>query len=137
MSENRGKQIGRRKTPRSAWQRGQSGNPGGRPKVAAEVRDLARNHGAQAIARLVSLMHAKNESVSVRATEALLDRGYGRPTQATSDTSPAGSLPTTEQKPVDFRKLSDEEWATLKTARQTLEELLEKARGESNQSPNN
>jgi hypothetical protein len=41
---------------------GQSGNPGGGPKVMAEIRDLARDHGAQAIKR-----HSKNERVAVRA----------------------------------------------------------------------
>ena len=79
-SENRRKETGR-KAPSSAWKRGQSGNPGGRPKISAEIRDLARIHGAQAIERLVELMHSKNESVAVRAAEALLDRGYGRPVQ--------------------------------------------------------
>jgi len=59
----------------------QSGIPRGTAKVSAEIRDLARNHGAQAIERLVALMHSKNESVAVRATEALLNRGYGRPMQ--------------------------------------------------------
>jgi hypothetical protein len=74
-------QIRPRKTPSSAWKPGQSGNPGRRPKVSAEVRYLARNHGPEAIERLVALMHSKNESVAVRAAEALLDRGYGRPLQ--------------------------------------------------------
>ena len=46
-----------------------------------EIRDLARDHGARAIERLVALMHSQNESVAVRAAEALLDRGYGRPMQ--------------------------------------------------------
>jgi hypothetical protein len=49
--------------------------------VAAEIRNLASEHGPQAIARLVALMHSKNESVAVRAAEALMDRGYGRPMQ--------------------------------------------------------
>jgi hypothetical protein len=53
----------------------------GRPKVSAEIGDLARMQGVQAIERLVELMHSKNESVAVRAAEALLDRGYGRPMQ--------------------------------------------------------
>ena len=70
-----------RKTPSWAWRPGQSGNPGGRPKVSAEIRDLARDHGAKAIERLVALMYSKNESVAIRAAEALLDRGYGRPMQ--------------------------------------------------------
>jgi hypothetical protein len=82
-SENRRKHkhSGGRKTPSSAWRPGQSGNPGGRPKVAAEIRELARDHGPKPIERLVALMHSENEIVAVRAAEALLDRGYGRPIQ--------------------------------------------------------
>lgn len=70
-----------RKVPSSAWRKGTSGNPGGRPKVAGEVRELARQHGPAAIQRLVGLMHSKNEGVAVRDCEALLDRGYGRTVQ--------------------------------------------------------
>lgn len=34
---------------------GQSGSPGGRPKVAAVIGDLARDHGPEAIARLIAM----------------------------------------------------------------------------------
>lgn len=47
----------------SAWKRGPSGNSGGRPKIAAEIRSFAHDHGAHAIERFVVLMHSKNESV--------------------------------------------------------------------------
>jgi hypothetical protein len=70
------------KSNRTSWQKGESGNPGGRPKVAAEVLELARQYGAEAIDRIVSLMRSKNEAVAIRAAETLLDRGYGRPRQA-------------------------------------------------------
>ena len=75
------KQSRSRKPPSTAWKPGQSGNPGGRPKVVAEIRELARQHGYDAIRRLVDLMGSKNENVAVRACEALLDRAYGRPLQ--------------------------------------------------------
>lgn len=61
---------------------GASGNPNGRPRVYGEVRELARQHGPDAIARLVVLMHSQDENVSVKACSVLLDRGYGRPEQA-------------------------------------------------------
>ena len=79
--ESTHKQRESRKPPSTAWKPGQSGNPGGRPKVAGEVRELARQHGYEAIRRLVELMGSKNESVAMRACEALLDRGYGRTVQ--------------------------------------------------------
>jgi hypothetical protein len=62
---------------------GPSPNPGGRPKVAGEVKELARRHGPEAVETLVRLMReAERDETRVRAAEALLDRGYGRPTQA-------------------------------------------------------
>ena len=112
MSENRKKQTGKnRKVPHSAWQPGQSGNPGGRPKVAAEVRDLAREHGGMAIDRLVALMDSQNQSVALRAAEAVLDRGYGRPMQAMELTGKDGNplKPQEEPRRLDLSKLTNEE----------------------------
>ena len=62
-----------------AFQKGKSGNPGGRPKEVAEVRELAKKHGPAAIERLVTLMDSENERTAVAACQALLDRGYGKP----------------------------------------------------------
>jgi hypothetical protein len=57
-------------------------NPGGRPAVAREVRDLARSYGPEAIAKLHELMrNGKSEQVQLAAAEELLNRGYGRPMQ--------------------------------------------------------
>ena len=64
-------------------EKGQSGNPGGRPKVVAEVKELARAHTGQAIETLVSIMtnHKTAPAARVSAANALLDRGYGKPLQ--------------------------------------------------------
>ena len=64
------------------FKKGQSGNPGGRPKEVAEVRKLAQEHGRAAIERLVELMASENERTAVAACEAILNRGYGRPPQS-------------------------------------------------------
>ena len=62
------------------FKKGQSGNPGGRPKVVAEIRQLARERGPEAIAALVKVMtKGKSEAARVAAANALLDRGWGRP----------------------------------------------------------
>jgi Family of unknown function (DUF5681) len=65
------------------FQKGQSGNPGGRPKVVAEVRELAREHTSKAVETLVSIMtnHKAAPAARVSAANALLDRGYGKPPQ--------------------------------------------------------
>ena len=65
------------------FKKGQSGNPGGRPKVIAEVRELAQEHTSKAIETLVSIMtNPKSaDAARVSAANALLDRGYGKPPQ--------------------------------------------------------
>jgi hypothetical protein len=64
------------------WHKGQSGNPGGRPKVAADVKEEARKHTKEALDRLVHWMRSDDPQASIRAAMALLDRGCGKPTQA-------------------------------------------------------
>ena len=65
------------------FKKGQSGNPGGRPKVVAEVKELARAHTGKAIETLVSIMDNPKAAPAARvsAANALLDRGYGKPPQ--------------------------------------------------------
>lgn len=62
--------------------KGQSGNPGGRPKDAAQIAGLARKHSREAIKKLVEWMRSDNAKASVSAAQALLDRGYGKPQQS-------------------------------------------------------
>ena len=64
------------------WKPGVSGNPRGRPKVAAEVRTLARSHGQRAFERLVELMDDPDPRVAFMASREVLDRAYGKPAPA-------------------------------------------------------
>ena len=68
--------------------KGISGNPGGRPKVLGEVQELARQKSPEAVNTLSNIMHDEKAPPAARvaAANALLDRGYGKPTQPISQT---------------------------------------------------
>jgi hypothetical protein len=62
---------------------GPSLNPGGRPASVKHVTDLARQFTVDAILQLKFLMmKGENDYVKLAATQALLDRGWGKPLQS-------------------------------------------------------
>lgn len=56
---------------------GHTANPAGRPKD--EIRSLAREYGEDALRRILDLMKDENKDISLRAAQAILDRGFGKP----------------------------------------------------------
>src|SRR5688572_7979832 len=67
--------------------KGISGNPGGRAKDSAKVAEAARAWTLEAIATLAdTMLHGKTEQARNQAAVALLNRGYGQPTQAVEQT---------------------------------------------------
>jgi hypothetical protein len=77
-SSNRGSKPGERRGGRVA------GTPN---KATASLRDIAREYTADAIGTLVSIMADESEPAPARvsAANALLDRGYGKPSTVLSD----------------------------------------------------
>jgi hypothetical protein len=69
---------------RGGFRKGVSGNPGGRPKVEGQVREIARRYTSMAIETLAAIMVDEKAPPAARVTAsiAILDRGYGRPAQA-------------------------------------------------------
>jgi len=76
------------------FQKGQSGNPGGRPKEVAEVRELARQYTEEAVDTLATIMRNGKEPAAarVRAAESILDRGYGKASQPIDGDGDGGPL---------------------------------------------
>jgi hypothetical protein len=65
-----------------------TGKPKGRPKGAlnkatAQIKELAQEYAPAALAELARLAReAESEQARVAACNAILDRGYGKPSQA-------------------------------------------------------
>ena len=62
--------------------KGQSGNPRGRPRELGKIQDLARAYTEEALKVLVDALSSPREDLRIKAADALLDRGYGKPTQS-------------------------------------------------------
>lgn len=69
---------GKRGNP--AWAKGQSGNPGGRPKgentLLTKCREWADKFGFEALAKLAT--DDTNPRVQITATQYIIDRAYGK-----------------------------------------------------------
>jgi|SRR5271165_1995094 len=70
------------KTLGRPFAKGVSGNPGGRPKELREIVELARSYAPEAIETLALIMANPEAPPAARvAANAILDRGFGKPTQ--------------------------------------------------------
>ena len=95
-------------TGKGGFKKGQSGNPGGRPKDLEGVQALARSYCPEAINTLAEIMRDTQSSAAARvsASQALLERGYGKPPQTINS----------NVRHVDADSISDEELAAYLTA---------------------
>ncbi len=70
-------------------------------------------------------MKSQNQSVALRAADAILDRGFGRPLQAI-ELPP--SKPPEEPRRLDFSKLTDDEWKAYKRGQEIHRRLINEAK---------
>jgi hypothetical protein len=61
------------------WERGSSGNPGGRPKPPDGLRTRLAELSPRAVERLGELLDSGDERVRLEAARTILDRHLGRP----------------------------------------------------------
>ena len=90
------------KAVRGRFQKGVSGNPGGRPAMAPEVREALEGASERAAQRLVELVDSVDPRVALMASNAILDRLYGKPAQTVD-----AKVETTSIQEAHLRALQD------------------------------
>jgi len=78
-------------TGKGGFVKGQSGNPGGRPKEDNELKALAKAKTPDAFKRLVELLKSDDESIQLGAVKTIFEYGWGKPKQEMEVTGKDGS----------------------------------------------
>jgi hypothetical protein len=90
MADPATRQIGGTQSPNAAkkrwgrpFQKGRSGNPGGKKKVPEDIVSLCREATPEAVQTWIKIMRNKQASFAVRAycASQIVDRGYGKAPQ--------------------------------------------------------
>jgi Family of unknown function (DUF5681) len=71
-----------KRTEKGQFAKGESGNPGGRPKLPSEMREIFQSKAPEAFEVLCRHLHATDPRVALAAATQILDRAYGRPVQS-------------------------------------------------------
>lgn len=87
----------KRAAPKTAFKKGVSGNPGGRPKRTPEELDLiaaCKERTAAALAVIETIMlEGNSDRARLAAAQAIIERGYGKPKE-TIDANVTGRIET-------------------------------------------
>lgn len=75
--------------------KGKSGNPGGRPKTNEDFKNSCLEYSQEALDKLVSWMRTGGESVSIKASQIIIEHAHGKPAQTITGTGPSGEIPVT------------------------------------------
>jgi hypothetical protein len=92
------------------FQPGKSGNPGGRPKAVKEVVELCRDLTSIGLKRMKTILESDTAppAAQVAAFNAVMDRGWGKVTQAVElsgpDGGPVQSITLTTDDPIEAAK---------------------------------
>lgn len=89
------------------WVKGQSGNPGGRPRGCGEMRERLAPYADDVVAALIELTKCSELHVRFAAIREVLNRLYGKPSEATPGDGEDQQQPAVAQFPV---APSVEEW---------------------------
>lgn len=81
------------------FQKGVSGNPGGRSKTTNPAVLAARRYLEPSIKVLVDALQSKDERIKTTAAQALLDRGFGKPKETMEFMGEDGGPIITQQLP--------------------------------------
>ena len=76
------------------FEAGKSGNPSGRPKIPAEVRELARAMTVEALQTAGEIMRDTQQTGPARmsAVNTILDRAWGKPAQPVDGDGEGGPI---------------------------------------------
>ena len=112
-------------SPSTRWRKGQSGNPGGRPKVIGDLQEQARQWAPEALEALREIAASRDAPPSARvsAAVALLDRGYGKPAQSID--AKVSNEPSMAQLHLQALKELAERAKEQKAAREAEEKMID------------
>ncbi len=122
--------MNRNPTGSGGFKPGVSGNPGGRPRIAADVKALAMTHTTEAIETLVAIMRDKKAAATSRGAAAaqLLDRAIGKPEVSAKIENSTVAPPGGPR--LDLDRLTESDWTVLESLRPILERAVVKPRTE-------